>query len=164
MQDVLLPHLYSLYNLLWPIIQCQQLSILQPFGDEWLSVSLAQSIAPLHQLRMSTWRVHLLETAKSQRSDTNTSLSISCGKTPHDHHITEVWAGLDTRDSKISDLRRVFNVYFFSGFPIALLVGTSSFRFAQPELPSSSVWWTLRVHPKASACLCSQDLSEHQNK
>lgn len=108
-----------------------------------------------------TYRVHLLEMAKPQRSYTNTSLSINRDKTSHDHHITKIWAGLVTQDSKISDLRRICNVYFFLSFPVALIVRTSSSHFAQPEVSSSSAAWTRHVHPKASVFLCSQDLSDH---
>lgn len=109
-------------------------------------------------------RVHLLETAKSQRSDTNISVSITWGKTPHGHHITKVWEGLVTRDSKISDLHLICNVYCSLSFLVAPIVGTSSFHFAQPELSSSSASWTRHVHPEALEFLCSPDLSEHQSK
>lgn len=109
-----------------------------------------------------TYRVHMLEMAKPQRSYTNTSLSINCDKTSHDHHITKIWAGLVTQDSKISGLRCVCKVYFFLSFPVALIVCTSSSHFAQPEVSSSSAAWTWHVHPKASAFLCSQDLSDRQ--
>ena len=132
-------------------------------------LAVNDSQCPLHRASLlyiscvwGTCRVHLLETAKSQRSDTNTSLSINCDKTPHDHHITKIWAGLVSQDSKISDLHRICNVYFFLSFPVALIAGTSSFHFAQPELSSSSASWRQHVHSKASAFLCSQDLSEHQ--
>lgn len=106
----------------------------------------------------------LAGTARTQRSDIDTSLSINCGKTPHDHHITKIRAGLVTWDmSKISDLCRIRNVYFFSSFPVALIAGTSSFHFAQPELSSmDTASWTQHVHPKVSAFLCTQDLSEYQ--